>query len=340
MMPFIDDEAIRALVALEMDLSGNYLVPTMLGEYYYNKPPLYNWLLLVFFKSFGSYSEFTSRFATVFFLLSFAVSVYYFFKKHFNQKIGILSALALITCGRILFYDALLGLIDICFSWIIFLMFMLVFEASEEDKYGKLFFIAYPLAAIAFLLKGLPAIVFVGFTLIAVLLWKRKIKLLFSWQHILGGLSFVLIVGIYYSLYNGHNSLQNVFTTLITESSKRTAVNYGIGNTVLHVFTFPFEMIYHFLPWSILSVFLFSKRSFQIIRKNSFAFFLVITTLANIWIYWLSVEVYPRYLLMFLPLIFGVLFYTSELQKEHWGHRLLFYLFSFLLPIISQCRDY
>ena len=39
------DEAIRSLVALEMKLSGNLITPTLHGEYYYNKPPLYNWIL-------------------------------------------------------------------------------------------------------------------------------------------------------------------------------------------------------------------------------------------------------------------------------------------------------
>ena len=47
LLAFIDDEGIRSLVALEMKLSGNYITPTLHGMYYYNKPPLYNWLLLV-----------------------------------------------------------------------------------------------------------------------------------------------------------------------------------------------------------------------------------------------------------------------------------------------------
>ena len=42
-LTFIDDEGIRSLVALEMKLSGNYITPTLNGEFYYNKPPLYNW---------------------------------------------------------------------------------------------------------------------------------------------------------------------------------------------------------------------------------------------------------------------------------------------------------
>lgn len=44
-MPLSSDEPTRSVVALEMNLSGNYVTPTINGDYYYNKPPLYNWIL-------------------------------------------------------------------------------------------------------------------------------------------------------------------------------------------------------------------------------------------------------------------------------------------------------
>ena len=65
MAPFIGDEAIRALVAYEMMLSDNYLVPTMRGDFYFSKPPLYNWILIGFFKLFGGVNEWVSRIPTV-----------------------------------------------------------------------------------------------------------------------------------------------------------------------------------------------------------------------------------------------------------------------------------
>jgi len=57
LMTFIDDEGIRTLVALEMKLSGNYITPTLHGEFYYNKPPLFNWILLGYFKLLGQINE-------------------------------------------------------------------------------------------------------------------------------------------------------------------------------------------------------------------------------------------------------------------------------------------
>jgi len=69
MLPLIADEATRGLVAFEMGQSGNLIIPTINGEYYFNKPPLYNWILLGFFDLFDQYSEFILRLPSVISLL-------------------------------------------------------------------------------------------------------------------------------------------------------------------------------------------------------------------------------------------------------------------------------
>ena len=55
------DEARRALVTGEMVLSGDYITPTINGEPYLNKPPLYNYIVAGYFKMFGNYSMFAFR---------------------------------------------------------------------------------------------------------------------------------------------------------------------------------------------------------------------------------------------------------------------------------------
>ena len=112
-LPFIHDEAIRANVTLEMIFSGNYIVPTINGEVYLNKPPFFNWILIVFTKITGSYHEFTFRLPVVLSLLLFAFTVYYTLRKDIGKEAAFLTALALLTCGRILFYDSFRGLIEI-----------------------------------------------------------------------------------------------------------------------------------------------------------------------------------------------------------------------------------
>ena len=150
----IDDEALRALVGLEMKYSGNFIAPTVNGEFYYKKPPLYNWILLSFFELTGTVNEWTVRLPTVFFLIAYASTIFYYLRKHFSFHLSFLGALMMITCGRMLFYDSMLGLIDTCYSWTVFVSFMVVYHSFEKEEWLKLFVLSYLLAAVGFLMKN------------------------------------------------------------------------------------------------------------------------------------------------------------------------------------------
>jgi 4-amino-4-deoxy-L-arabinose transferase-like glycosyltransferase len=63
-------------VALEMILSKNYAVPTIGAEYYYNKPPFYNWILAGIYQLSGNYSEFTTRLPAIIPMFLFAITIY------------------------------------------------------------------------------------------------------------------------------------------------------------------------------------------------------------------------------------------------------------------------
>ena len=336
-MTVIDDEGIRALVALEMDLSGNLVTPTLHGEYYYKKPPLFNWILLAWFHLSGKISEFTARIPTVLALLGYCGTIFYFLRKHYPAKTAFLNALVFLTCGRILFWDSMLALIDITFSWVVFTSFMLTYHLFERKRYGLLFVLTYVLTAIGFLLKGLPAIVFQGITLLTWFVYRRQFRQLFTWRHVLGGSVFLILVGGYYLLYHQYNSLENVFTTLFTESSQRTPIEYGVWNTILHVLTFPAEMAYHFLPWSLLVIYFFRRDIRQIIQGDRFLTFNVLVFLTNVLVYWVSPEVYPRYLLMLAPLIFASYLHMHQRHKaeKSWQYRTVQVVFGALLFILA-----
>ncbi len=326
LVAFYGDEGIRSVVALEMKISGNYLTPTLFGEFYYNKPPLYNWILMVVFELTGRNDEFTARCTTVFFLLLFAATIYLFNKNLLSTpqqegqspeqpaaldalNLRLLPALALVTCGRILFWDSMLALIDICFSWTMYLLFMAIFQQGEKERYGRLFAWAYLLSAIGFLLKGLPALVFLGLSLLTYFIWQKKWHRLFSLAHLGGMALFLALVGSYYVLYARHNGLEEVFKTLFHESAKRTFVEYGFWQTLQHLLTFPFETVYHFLPWTVMAVYFFQKNAWQRVRQSKFITWNLLVFLTTILPYWSSVEVYPRYLFMHIPLVFNAFFY-------------------------------
>ncbi len=335
-MTLIDDEAIRALVALEMELSGNFITPTLHGAFYYNKPPLFNWILLLFFNLSGTYDEFTARIPTVLALLGYGLTVFWVFWKQYNNVLtGFLAAFTLITCGRILFWDSMLALIDITFSWVVFSLFFVVYYFFSREKWWALFAVSYVLTAVGFLLKGLPAGVFQGITLLSYFTYRGSFRKLISFQHAAGIAVFAVLIGAYYWVYLKYNDLDTVFATLFRESSKRTVVDYGVGRTILHLFTFPFEMVYHFLPWSLLAVYFFNRNVVRIIREDRFLEFLAVVFLSNILIYWSSPGIFPRYLLMFIPLFFGIALRLHEWheRRESWNFR--FVQGAFLALIIA-----
>jgi len=269
-------------------------------------------------------------------LSGFALTVFFIFKPKYGSKVAFWNALSLVTCGRILFWDALLGLIDIFFSWVMFGMFMVVYHAFREGNFKKLFIGAYLLAAIGFLLKGLPALVFLGCTLGAWFLFKRALPRLFSGWHFAGLGLFILIVGGYYLIYHQYNDLSRVIPVLLDESLKRTGVRFGWTETILHILSFPLEMVYHFLPWSLLIVLFFWKGSFKRIFRDEFITFNLVVFAANIVVYWLSPEVYPRYLFMLLPLLFSSFFflYEGHAAQKTSIFKFLTLVLSMVLPLV------
>jgi len=316
MLAVIEDEAIRGLVALEMWYSGDYIAPTINGEPYYNKPPLYNWIILLSYTMLGQVSEFSLRFPTAVFTLIYGFIVYHLYKSELGSNAAAAIALLTITCGRIFFYDSFLGLIDICFSMCMFSLMMGTYKLAMEKRWNAMFLFSYGLAAIGFLLKTLPAIVFLGISLLVILVAERSFKKFFTIAHALGVGLFILLVGAYYFAFSMEHDIIALGTRMLSESSTRTVVKYGIIETIHHFFTFPFEFIFHFLPWTILAIYLFRKDSLSSIWSHQYIRMNILLLAANVLLYWTSPEIYARYLLMFPPLLFAPLYYLHQINQS------------------------
>ena len=318
--PFIDDEGNRSLVALEMLWSGNFITPTLHGAYYYNKPPLWNWILSASFTLFGEANEWTARFPSVIALMGFATTIFYYYRKHFSTEKAFLIALLFITSGRILLWESLLALIDISFSWAMFTMMMVIFHEGNRGRWWRLFLLSYLLMVIGFMFKGLPAIVFQGFTLITYLVWKKSFLRLFSIPHILSGLLSLVLLGIYYGIYQQYNSLEEVFSVLFVESGKRTAASYGLIENIKHILSFPLEVFYHFLPWTFLILLAFRKKYRKRLNEAPIIIYGLLVFGVNIIVYWLSPNFYPRYILMLIPFSIAALLqmYPEQPLQKDW----------------------
>ncbi|MBW6460810.1 MAG: glycosyltransferase family 39 protein, partial [Bacteroidales bacterium] len=208
MVQLIRDEAIRAIVAFEMLRSGDYITPTISGELYLNKPPVFNWILAFFFLITGSYSETVIRLPVIISIAFFALTIFFFTRKKFGPHIALINALAFVTYGRIIFYESLHGLIDVTFSWLTYSFFMLSWHFFQKRKFFLLFMVAYAITAISYLLKGMPSLYFTAASLLVLFIQGKKFKMLFNWRHFAGIFLLILIVGGYYLLYFTRNTIE------------------------------------------------------------------------------------------------------------------------------------
>ncbi len=333
---FAVDEATRALVALEMMISDNYITPTINGEFYYNKPPLFSWILVVFFKTFG-FSEFVLRLPTVISIIGFGLTVYWFVSRELGKQAGILTAFLLVTSGRLLYWESWLGYIDTTFSWVSYSGIMFIVFYFRQKKYLSLFLLSYLMMTFGFLLKGLPSIAFQAISLLVVFISEKQFKQLFTWKHLAGIMVFIGITGTYYLIYHQYNSLENVINTLIDQSAKRTVVQQGISQTLKHLFLFPFEMLYHYLPWTILLAFTFTGRFREILSQNKFLKLNLLLVIFNIIPYWTSPDVYPKYIMMLVPMILApsLYFYLKNKAENKKGSKILEFVLLCLASLLT-----
>jgi 4-amino-4-deoxy-L-arabinose transferase-like glycosyltransferase len=300
--PLLVDEPIRALVALEMHYSGHFFGPTLQGLPYYNKPPLFNWLLIALFRIFGRQDEFILRLPTIAALLLYATALWRVLRPQLGSRLAFTVALAFATTGRVLFYDSFLGLIDLWHAGLTWLGFMAVWYLGQRGQWTRLFVLTYALTAVGFLLKGLPSVVFQGIALLVYCLDTRQWRRLFSWQHVLGVGVLLAILGAYFFVYSRHNSLEVALATLWSQSSQRVVTATPLAESVRYMLLFPFDFIKHFLPWTLLVLCLLVPGARRTVLANPFLRYNALLFLAILPVYWLSPATIPRYLFMLVPL--------------------------------------
>jgi hypothetical protein len=334
--PLLLEEPRRALVALEMLLSGNFWVPTIHGELYLNKPPFFNWLIALGFQIFGQY-EWVPRLITVASFLLIAWIMYRISREYLNERISLLAACLFLVSSDILFYFSFLGEIDLFFSLISFLSIILIFHFGEKNKFWSLFLWVYFLSAIGFLTKGLPSLLFPFFSLLGYFVWRNNFKKLFSIQHILGILVFIGIVGGYFYKYNQYADSTAFLGNLWSESSDRTKEAGGIWSLVIHFSSFPFGFVFAMFPAGFMLIFL-RRNSLIHIKTQPFLFFCLLMLLVNLPVYWISTGTRSRYLYMFYPfatILFTSLYYTFPPAHSRmiWFNKVT-YGFSWLILLV------
>ncbi len=314
--PLYLEEPRRAFISMEMYQNGNWYVPTLWGQLYYNKPPFFNWILMLSASLFGGFSEWAMRLPTVLSHLLMGASIYLFFRKYSTEIIARYTAFLWLVNGGLLFYFSTLAEIDIFFSLLIFLGIISIYHFAQQEKWWALFPTVYSLAGFAFLCKGIPAFIFAAWSLFIFFLWKRKFKKLFHPAHFAGITIFGLLVGGYFYIYSQHSDPRPFLTNLWSESSQRTAAENSSLKFIFHLLTFPFEVLTQLLPALFLFPFMIKRKIGQQLLKHELAVFCGLMLLGNLIPYWLSPGTRMRYIYMLLPFGIFLLVLVWQANKE------------------------
>jgi 4-amino-4-deoxy-L-arabinose transferase-like glycosyltransferase len=321
MQPLFLEEPRRAVISMEMLFRNNLIVPTELGEFYYNKPPLWNWIIILSFKIFGNYSEFTVRFFSVLSLLVTGLLIFFAGKRFVNASFGIYTSLLFLVSIDLYFYYSPLGEIDLFYTLITFSSFICLFVFHEKKNFLLLFLSFYFLSAFGFLTKGLPTIAFAGISLLAYFIYYREFRRLISWQHLTGIVIFMVIITGYFYLYSKHNNVRDYLNELFLQASGRTTGATKDRGFLEHFLIFPFETFKNLLPGAILIVYLFNKEFRETIRENKFIETCMLLFLANILLYWFSPGTRQRYIYMLFPMIISVFTYFGLKYRYNEKHK-------------------
>lgn len=305
-LPLKYEEPRRALIATEMMLSENYLVPTTNGYFYYNKPPLFNWILVLFFKLFGNH-EFSERLPTLLSAIFIAITMWAFFRKRLDTEAGLLGGFSFLLSGHMLLYFSFQGEIDMTFSCITFLQLLSIIYFFDRKNYWSLFLLSYLLMVVGFFLKGLPAVAFQGLSLMGIFFTHKAFKPFFHLAHFLAGFAAIGLIGLYFMLYSNYHDAEIYLANILFESTRRTTEAANAAGLILQLFRFPLFLGMLLLPFSLLLVFT-KKHTLSRLLQNKWTQYICILLVVNLPIYWISSGTKDRYLYMFLPFLYLLLY--------------------------------
>jgi len=312
--PLYLEEPRRAFITMELLANDNWIVPTLWGLPYYNKPPFFNWILLASTSLTGEMNEWSLRLPTVLFTWLLAGLLYAIVRKAFGNRAATYASLFWLCSSGILFYFSMLAEIDIFFSLVVFTSIYAIDYFHQRQRLWWLFSSVYLLTAIAFLSKGLPALVFTGLSLLTFFSWKKQFWQLFHPAHFAGLGLLCLLLGTYYGAYAQFADPLPFLQNLWSESSDRAPWSNAIWSFVGHLLVFPLDLLKEWIPALFVLPFLFRKDIARQIREHDLLMFSALLLLVNLLPYWLSPGTRMRYLYMLLPL--GIMLLTVLWQKN------------------------
>lgn len=278
---FQGEEGRRVVIAQEMLITGDWIVPREGGEIYLKKPPMFNWLLALMFKCTGRVDEVTARSVSVIFAILCAILLSVFWMNIINSwtrgpqknreifrgalwipqnlwgnSIGlgfILPGLVFLSFPDVI-DKAIRAEIDITFTFFVTFSIISWFYLHEIKKKPFLaWMVSVSGLSLSLLTKGLISIFFFYITVASYLFYRRRFYEFINLKHLGGFLIGIIPFSLWFIPLIQRIEVSQVFSAWINEIIVRKEP-LKEGGFLRHLLEFPYLYTIAYLPWIVLLI--------------------------------------------------------------------------------------
>jgi 4-amino-4-deoxy-L-arabinose transferase-like glycosyltransferase len=233
-----------------MFAKGEWVVPTVNGDLYTDKPILYFWLALIASKIAGAVSEWTVRAPAALAGIGFVLATYVTGRDFFSPNVGLIAAAVLATSVRVI-WEARWAHIDMLFGF--FFLLTIYFGArsllGKGEKREILW--AYVFMGLAVLAKGLIGVVLPALSLAAFAIVRRNWRIIIDAKLQLGIPIFLLIAAPWFYLVNNATDGKWLADFIYIHHLQRYTDGMGHRQPFYYYLT---TLPVDFMPWTVFAV--------------------------------------------------------------------------------------
>jgi 4-amino-4-deoxy-L-arabinose transferase-like glycosyltransferase len=238
-------EIVRSMFA-----KGEWVVPTVNGDLYTDKPILYFWLALIASKIAGGVSEWTVRLPAALAGIGFVLVTYFAGRDFFSPRVGLIAAAVLGTSMRVI-WEARWAHVDMVFGFC-FVLTLYFGARSLLGKGGKHEILwAYVFMGLAVLGKGLIGIVLPALLLAAFAIVRRDRRIILDAKLQLGIPIFLLVVAPWVYLVNSATDGRWLADFIYIHHVQRYTEGVGHRQPFYYYLT---SLPTDFLPWTVFAI--------------------------------------------------------------------------------------
>lgn len=229
---------------------NEWIVPSVNGALYTDKPILYFWLALFFSKLAGAVNEWTVRLPAALGAIGLVLATYKIGKDFYTPRVGLIAGAVIATAGRMI-WEGRWAHLDSLFTFFFTLSMYYAARAVVLKKNPNQLLLAYALMALATLTKGLIGVVLPGLVLVLFVIARWDWSLIRAARLPAGIAIFFLVAAPWFALVNQATDGKWLTDFFYLHHVQRYTAGLGHREPAYYYLkTLPLD----FLPWTIFCI--------------------------------------------------------------------------------------